>query len=101
MRQKDPSGSSGISGYARDDDHTRAYALWGKGRRRHAALLVVLAVVAAALAAGSTTAAGAPPQAAAGFVPAGLQEKAKAHPKDTFQVIVQTSNPGQLDALGA
>ena len=100
MRQNDPSGSSCRAGYAREDDHTRANALWGKGRR-HAALLVVLAVVAAALAAGSTTAAGAPPQPSAGFVPAGLQEKAKAHPNDTFQVIVQSSNPGQLDELGS
>ena len=34
-------------------------------------------------------------------MPDSLRDKAKAHPTDTFNVVIQTSDGSQLDALGA
>jgi serine protease AprX len=77
---------------------TRSNALWGKKRRRYPLLVFTFVVVAACVLAGSTAAGPAP---SAGVVPDSLREKAKAHPTDTFDVVIQTTDSSQLDALGA
>ena len=78
---------------------TRSNALWGKKRRRFPLLVFTFVVVAASVLAGSTAAG--PPPPSSGVVPDSLRDKAKAHPADTFNVVIQTTDASQLDALGA
>ena len=47
-----------------------------------------------------STAAG-PPAPSSGVVPDSLRDKAKAHPKDAFHVVIQTTDGSQLDGLGS
>ena len=41
------------------------------------------------------------PHQSAGVVPDSLRDKAKAHPNDTFHVVIQATDGSQLEALGA
>src|SRR4051812_36596244 len=86
---------AGKRGYA---SGTRANALWGKGRRRYGFLLAI-AVIAAASGAGAAAQQGsAAPKR--GFVPDSLRNAAQDNPNETFDVIVQATDPSQLDAVG-
>ncbi len=76
----------------------RANGLRGWGER-HAAVLLALGVVAtAAIAAAATAPVSAAPRT--GVVSTALSEKAKKNPTETFQVIVSTSDPAQIDGIG-
>ena len=76
---------------------TRSNALWGKGRRRYPLLVFTFVAVAASVVAGSTAAG--PPAQSSGVVPDSLRDKAKAHPKDAFHVVIQTADGSKLDGL--
>src|SRR6476646_164145 len=97
MRQEHLSGGTCSTGVTATG--TRSNALWGKKRRRLLLLVFTFAVVAASVLAG-TPAAG-PPAPSPGVVPDGLRDKAKAHPTDTFDVVIQATDGTQLDALGS
>jgi len=76
----------------------RTNALWGKGKRRYSLLLAIAALVVAVAAGTATPVSTAGPKK--GFVPKGLDEKAKSNPDQTFRVIIQTSDPSKVDAIG-
>src|SRR4051794_34774441 len=77
---------------------TRANALWGKGRRRYVLLFAVAAVAAVSVAGAATQSGSAAPRW--GFVPYSLRNAAQDNPNETFDVIVQATDPSQLDAVG-
>ena len=97
MRQEHPPGDICSTGATATG--TRSNALWGKKRRRFPLLVFSFVVVAASVLAGSTAAG--PPPPSSGVVPDSLRDKAKAHPADTFNVVIQTTDASQLGALGA
>ena len=79
---------------------TRSNALWNKGRRCYT-LLLALAVVGVSILAGATTAssAAANPRQIKAQVPQPLNDKALANPSGIIPVIIQPSDPSELDKL--
>ena len=75
----------------------RTRGLRGRVWRRAAALPALGFVVAAAMVAAATAPVSAAPRT--GFVPKALSDKAQTNPDETFQVIVQTSDPSQIDSI--
>ena len=93
--------SGGTRGTGAMATGTRSNALWGKGRRRYPLLVFTFVVVAASVVAGSTRGRSTR-RPSSGVVPDSLRDKAKAHPKDTFHVVIQTSDPARSSThLGA
>src|SRR5436853_7249832 len=95
MRQEHLSGGTCSTGATATG--TRSNALWGKKRRRLLLVLSTLVVVASVLA--GSTAAG-PPASPPGVVSDSLRDKAKSHPTQAFDVVIQTTDGSQLDELG-
>ena len=90
----DSGGSSDIDG---PDSDARANTLRDRGERHAAVLLAFAVVAAAAIAATSTASVSAAPRK--GFVSTALSERAQKNPAEKFQVIVQTSDPAQIDQI--